>query len=95
MVGTTNVTGLFFPMMTILTSHEDKRALTEIYSFVHFERIHLRLRMGDGAPAITKAEEEVFGYIPIQSRLQTCNKVNVLEPCASEYHTKNEINRIH
>ena len=47
--------------MTILTSHEDTRALIEIYSFVHSEGIHPRFRMGDGAPAITKAGEEVFG----------------------------------
>ena len=60
-VGTTNVTGLFFPSMTILTSHEDARALTEIYSFVHSQGIHPRFRMGDGAPAITKAGEDVFG----------------------------------
>ena len=60
-VGTSNVTGLFFPTMTILTSHEDTRALIEIYSFVHSEGIHPRFRMGDGAPAITKAGEEVFG----------------------------------
>ena len=59
--GTSNVTGLFFPTMTILTSHEDTRALIEIYSFVHSEGIHPRFRMGDGAPAITKAGEEVFG----------------------------------
>ena len=49
--GTSNVTGLFFPTMTILTSHEDTRALIEIYSFVHSEGIHPRFRMGDGAPA--------------------------------------------
>ena len=60
-VGTSNVTGYFFPTMTILTSHEDTRALIEIYSFVHSEGIHPRFRMGDGAPAITKAGEEVFG----------------------------------
>lgn len=60
-VGLTNVTGLFFPSMTILTSHEDCRALTEIYSFVHSQGIHPRFRMGDGATAITKAGEEVFG----------------------------------
>ena len=39
----------------------DTRALTEIYSFVHSEGIHPRFRMGDGAPAIKKAGEELFG----------------------------------
>ena len=62
--GVTNVTGMFFPSMTVLSSHEDAQAWSEIYGFIHDQGVHPQKRMADGSLAISKAGEEIFGGCP-------------------------------
>ena len=52
-VGVTNETGNFFPIMSVLTTHEDHTAWEEIYGYIHSLNIHPSFRMADGAEAIT------------------------------------------
>ena len=58
--GVTGSTGKFFGTMTVLSSHEDTEAWSEVYLFVHSYGAHFDVFMGDGAKAITKAKIEVF-----------------------------------
>ena len=54
-------TGQFFTRHIALSSHEDTRAWKFGYEFVkNIAGKTPRFRMGDGAPEITKAGEEVF-----------------------------------
>lgn len=46
-------------------------------TFVHERGCHPEFRMGDGAPAITKAGEELF------ADCDQCEDSDVLEPCSS------------
>ena len=55
--GVTGVTGKFYGTMTVLSSHEDADAWSEVYQFVHNYGAHYGKFMGDGAKAITKAQE--------------------------------------
>ena len=47
--------------MSVLSSHEDSEAWSEIYGFIHSLNVHPKFRMSDGAQAITKAGIETFG----------------------------------
>ena len=60
-LGVTNTTGSFYASMTILTNYEDTEAWSEVLTFVHGLGIHPKYFMADGATAITKARNEVFG----------------------------------
>ena len=60
-LGVTNTTGSFYASMTILTNYEDAEAWSEVLTFVHGLGIHPKYFMADGATAITKARNEVFG----------------------------------
>ena len=53
--------GKCYGSFTVLSSHEDSQAWTEIFSFIHSLNIHPKFRMSDGALSITKAGKEVFG----------------------------------
>ena len=77
--GVTNATGLFYPSLTVLSSHEDSKAWSEIYEFIHNLGIHPARRMADGSLAITKAGEDVFGSCP---HCQNSTSINLLNPQA-------------
>ena len=59
--GTSSLTGKFFASCVVLSSHEDTRAWSEIYQYVHDLGVKPAYHMGDGAKAISKAGREVFG----------------------------------
>ena len=60
-VGVSSATGKFFGSLSVLSSHEDSEAWSEIYKYIHSLNIHPRFRMSDGAQSITKAGFETFG----------------------------------
>ena len=59
-IGVTSPIGKFHASFSVLSSHEDSDAWSEIYSFVHSLGVHPKNRMADGATSITKAGREVF-----------------------------------
>ena len=59
-VGVSSATGRFYGTMTVLSSHEDSRAWTELYQFIHDQGAHFQYFMADGAKAITSAQHAVF-----------------------------------
>ena len=58
--GVTGKTGKFHGSFTVLAHDEKAWTWNKVYTFVHERGCHPKFRMGDGAPAITKAGEEVF-----------------------------------
>ena len=58
--GVSSENGKFFGSLTVLSSHEDSEAWTEVYSFMHDSGAHYQYFMADGAKAITVAQEKVF-----------------------------------
>ena len=60
MYGVTSENGIFFGSLTVLASHEDIQALSEVYNFVHDYGGHFQYFMGDGAKAITSTQEKIF-----------------------------------
>ena len=65
--GVTSENGKFYGTMTVLSSHEDSAAWSEVYQFIHDTGSHFQYFMADGAKAITKAQEKVF------SQCEECN----------------------
>ena len=60
-VGVSSATGKFFGSMSVLSSHEDSEAWSEIYRYIHSLNVHPKYRMADGAQSIMKAGIETFG----------------------------------
>ena len=60
--GVTSENGKFFGTLTVLSSHEDSAAWSEVYQFIHETGAHFKYFMADGAKAITNAQEKVFSH---------------------------------
>ena len=56
-VEVSSATGKFFGSMSILSSHEDSEAWSEIYGFIHSLNVHPKFRMSASAQAITKVPQ--------------------------------------
>ena len=49
--GVTSENGKFFGTLTVLSSHEDSAAWSEVYQFIHETGAHFKYFMADGAKA--------------------------------------------
>ena len=58
--GVTGKTRKFHGCFSVLAHDEKAWTWNKVYTFGHERGCHMKFRMGDGAPAITKAGEEVF-----------------------------------
>ena len=62
--GVSTPTGRFFPTHCMLCSHEDTPSWAAGYKFVRdIAEKRPEFRMGDGAPEITKAGQEVINFL--------------------------------